>query len=313
VELKGLLRQPLRYGENPHQSANAYSVPGERCGVLQATVRQGKELSYNNIVDLDAAWCLVRDLARPGVAIIKHANPCGAAEGGSPREALISARRCDPVSAFGGVYAFNVPVDRTTAETLVADYFVECAIAPSWDAEALEVLASKKNLRVLEGALLPAQRDGQEWKRVAGGILVQDWDDGDEDHETWRIVTKRPPTEREAAALAFAWRVTRHVKSNAIVFAAQDRTLAVGAGQSSRVDSVELCVLKAKKHGLSLAGAVVGSDAFFPFRDGVDVAAAAGATAVIQPGGSVRDDEVIAAADEHGIAMVLTGRRHFRH
>ena len=313
VEIEGSLRQPLRYGENPHQAANAYTVQGERGGVLQATVRQGKELSYNNIVDLDAAWCLVRDLARPGVAIIKHANPCGAAEGASLREALVSARCCDPVSAFGGVYAFNEAVDRVTAETLVADFFVECAIAPSWDAGALEVLAGKKNVRVLEGELPPERRDGKEWKRVTGGLLVQDWDDGPDDREAWRIVTKRTPTDREAAALAFAWRVTRHVKSNAIVFTAQDRTLAIGAGQSSRVDSVELCVLKAKKHGLSLAGSAVGSDAFFPFRDGVDAAAAAGATAVIQPGGSVRDDEVVAAADEHDMAMILTGRRHFRH
>ena len=313
VEITGTLLQPLRYGENPHQSASAYVVPGEQGGVLQARILQGKELSYNNIVDLDAAWVLARDLDGPGVAIIKHANPCGMAENGSLVEALAAARACDPVSAFGGVYAFNKPVDRRVAEALVADFFVECAIAPKWSPDALEVLAAKKNLRVLEGDLPPGQRDGAEWKRVVGGFLVQQWDDETTDPEAWRIVTKRAPTPDEMAALEFAWRVTRHVKSNAIVFCGKDRTLAIGAGQSSRVDSVDLCVLKAKKHGLSLAGSAVGSDAFFPFRDGVDAAAAAGATAVIQPGGSVRDEESIAAADEHGMTMVLTGRRHFRH
>ena len=313
VELQGDLRQPLRYGENPHQAGTAYAVAGERGGVLQARVLQGKELSYNNIVDLDAAWVLARDLGRPGVAIIKHANPCGAAEGLSAIEALAAARACDPVSAFGGVYAFNAPLDAATATALVSDVFVECVIAPGYDAAALEALAAKKNLRVLEGELPPARRDGREWKRIAGGLLVQDWDDVPDDREHWRIVTKRGPTAAEMDALGFAWRVTRHVKSNAIVFCGRDRTLAIGAGQSSRVDSVDLAVLKARKHGLALAGSVVGSDAFFPFRDGVDAAAAAGATAVIQPGGSVRDDETVAAANEHGMAMVFTGRRHFRH
>jgi len=312
VLLRGRQQRSLRYGENPHQAATAFVVPGERGGVLQARVLQGKDLSYNNIVDLDAAWCLARDLDGPGAVVIKHANPCGVAQGASLVEALRVARACDPVSAFGGVYAFNAPLDEPLARALVDGWFVECVIAPRVDGAALEVLAHKKALRVLAGELPPTQRDGREWKRVTGGFLLQDWDDPTQP-TPWKVVTRREPSAGELRALRFAWRVVQHVKSNAIVFCGADRTLGIGAGQSSRVDSVELAVLKSKKHGLSLEGSVVASDAFFPFRDGLDAAAEAGATAVIQPGGSVRDEEVVAAADERGMAMVFTGRRHFRH
>jgi phosphoribosylaminoimidazolecarboxamide formyltransferase/IMP cyclohydrolase len=313
VVLRGRRQRGLRYGENPHQAATAFVVSGERGGVLQARVLQGKELSYNNIVDLDAAWCLARDLDGPGAVVIKHANPCGVAENPSLVDALRLARASDPVSAFGGVYAFNATVDEPLARALVDGFFVECVIARHVDEAALGVLSQKKALRVLAGELPPARRDGQEWKRLTGGFLLQDWDDASVDPAATKIATQRAPTEEELRGLRFAWRVVKHVKSNAIVFCGPDRTLGIGAGQSSRVDAVELAVLKARKHGLSLRGSVVASDAFFPFRDGLDAAAEAGATAVIQPGGSVRDDEVIAAANERGMAMVLTGRRHFRH
>jgi phosphoribosylaminoimidazolecarboxamide formyltransferase/IMP cyclohydrolase len=301
----------MRYGENPHQAAAAYVVPGERGGVLQAAVIQGKELSYNNIVDLDAGWTLARDLAPPAAVIVKHANPCGAAEGASPVEALRAAHACDPVSAFGGVFAFNTEVDEIVA-TAMLEGFVECVIAPSYAPKALELFGTKKNVRVLQGELPPVLRQGREWKRVVGGFLVQDWDDTPLD-PTSLVVTKRAPTRDELAALLFAWRIVKRVKSNAIVFAAPGRTLGIGAGQMSRVDSVDVSVAKARRAGLSLVGSGVASDAFFPFRDGVDSLAAAGARAIIQPGGSKRDEEVIAAADEHDIAMVFTGRRHFRH
>ena len=301
----------LRYGENPHQAAEAFTVLGESGGVLQAALLQGKELSYNNIVDLDAAWVLARDLAAPGAAIIKHANPCGAAEGGSPKEAVEAARACDPVSAFGGIFALNAAVDGEVARSIL-DGFVECVIAPSFTDEALEALAVKKSVRVLRGELPSRPRGGREWKRVTGGFLVQDWDDSPDDAEL-RVVTSRHPTAAEVRALHFAWRVVRHVKSNAILFAAEQRTLGVGAGQMSRVDAVDIAVAKARKNGLDLRGSVVASDAFFPFRDGLDAVAAAGATAVIQPGGSKRDDEVIAAAEASGLAMVFTGVRHFKH
>ena len=311
--ISGSLSSPLRYGENPHQAAAAYTVAGERGGVLQARVLQGKELSYNNLVDLDAAWCLARDLRAPGVAVIKHANPCGAAEDPDPREALAAARATDPTSAYGGVYAFNRPVGRETAELLLDGFFIECVIAPDFDSAALALLQAKKSVRVLQGELPPRPRDGREWKRIAGGFLVQDWDDAVLEPSELRVASRREPTEAEMRALLFAWRVTKHVKSNAVVFCSERATLGIGAGQSSRVDSAEIAVMKAAKHGLSLKGSVVGSDAFFPFRDGIDVAARAGATAAIHPGGSVRDDEVIAAADEHGMSMLMTGRRHFRH
>ena len=311
--LAGSLAAPLRYGENPHQAASAYAVAGERGGVLQARMLQGKDLSYNNLVDLDAAWCLARDLRPPGVAIIKHANPCGAAEGDGLPSALHAARATDPVSAYGGVYAFNAPVTRETVQRLLDGFFIECVIAPDFEPGAVEILQGKKNVRVLQGDLPPMTRDGAEWKRLAGGFLVQDWDDAALETSELRVATSREPSESEMRALLFAWRVTKHVKSNAIVFCSERATLGIGAGQSSRVDSAELAVMKAAKHGLSLRGSVVGSDAFFPFRDGLDVAARAGATAAIQPGGSVRDDEVVAAADEHRMAMLMTGRRHFRH
>jgi phosphoribosylaminoimidazolecarboxamide formyltransferase/IMP cyclohydrolase len=311
MTLTGALVSSMRYGENPHQAAAAYVVPGERGGVLQARVIQGKELSYNNIVDLDAAWTLVRDLRPPACAVIKHASPCGAAEAPTLLMAYEHAHACDALSAFGGVFAFNGTLDAATAAAM-SEHFIECVIAPRFEPEALAILTSRKNVRVLEGELPPARRAGREWRRVTGGFLVQDWDDARLD-PTLVIVTKRQPSPDELRAMQFAWSVVKHVKSNAILFAAPGRTLAIGAGQSSRVDSVDVAVSKARRAGLSLQGSAVASDAFFPFRDGVDVLASAGASAVIQPGGSKRDEEVIEAADEHGIAMAFTGRRHFRH
>ena len=311
-------KQAMRYGENPHQRAALY-VPAGRAaaGLAGARQLQGKELSYNNLVDLDAAWSLVQEFARPAAAIIKHTNPCGAAEQETLQEAYRQAYACDPVSAFGGVLAFNRPVDAGTAEE-VGKLFVECIVAPAYDAEAREKLASKRNLRLMEmpsGTAMASPQQGPaaeelELKRISGGVLVQQPDRYQIAASELKVVTRRAPSPAEIAALLFAWRVAKHVKSNAIVFARDGRTLGVGAGQMSRVDSVRIAVMKAQE---PLAGCVVASDAFFPFPDGVEEAARAGATAVIQPGGSVRDPEVIVAADRLGLAMVFTGVRHFRH
>jgi len=305
-------KQAMRYGENPHQSAALY-VPAGRplAGFAAARQLQGKELSYNNLVDLDAAWSLVQEFSAAGVAIIKHNNPAGAAEQSSQRDAYLQALACDPVSAFGGVLAFNRPLEAATAEE-VAKLFVECVAAPGFQPAALEIFATKKNLRLLE---MPQKNAPEELqlKRIAGGVLVQDPDTYELKDSDWKVVTGRSPSPEERRALAFAWKVSKHVKSNAIVFAAPGHTLGVGAGQMSRVDSVKLAVMKAASAGLPLAGSVVGSDAFFPFPDGVEAAAHAGATAVIQPGGSVRDADVIAAANRLGLAMVFTGIRHFLH
>ncbi|MEM7245242.1 MAG: bifunctional phosphoribosylaminoimidazolecarboxamide formyltransferase/IMP cyclohydrolase [Acidobacteriota bacterium] len=305
-------RMDLRYGENPHQGAAAYRIPGEGGGVLQAELHQGKAISFNNVADLDAAWSLAHDFERTGCAIIKHANPCGAAEADTPLQALEDARACDPVSAFGGIYAFNGEVDGATVASML-EGFVECVIAPGYDDEARALFKKKKNVRVLQAPLRTSRRPGRHVKRIVGGLLVQDWDDLAHAQDEWKVVTKRSPTDDEREALAFAWRVARHVKSNAILFAGPGRTLGIGAGQMSRVDSVKLARSKAAEQDLSLDGSAVASDAFFPFRDGLDALHEAGASAVIQPGGSKRDDEVIAAADEHGIAMIFTGRRHFQH
>jgi len=307
-------RQTLRYGENPHQSAAFYAdivLPDEPTlgGAVQL---QGKELSYNNIVDIDAALQLALEFDEPAAVIIKHTNPSGV--GTSKRrlvDAFRKARECDPVSAFGGVLGFNRPVNGETARE-VASTFFEAVIAPSFDKEAIKVLSAKANLRVLAtgGAFRRSDAPSWEMKKVSGGLLVQSSDRHVLDPKALKVVTKRKPTAEELVALQFAWKVCKHVKSNAIVYALKDRTVGVGAGQMSRVDSAKIAVMKAQH---PTKGTVAASDAFFPFRDGLDVAAKAGVTAVIQPGGSMRDAEVIAAADEHGLAMVFTGVRHFRH
>jgi len=304
-------QQELRYGENPHQSAALY-VPAGRAvsGLAAAKQLQGKELSYNNLVDLEAARSLAAEFRQPAAIIIKHNNPCGAAEQETLLDAYRKALISDPVSAFGGVLAFNRVVDAATAEE-VAKLFVECIAAPGFDEKAKAIFAAKKNLRLLE---LPP--DGLEperelqLKRILGGMLVQEPDLGELSDAELRTVTKSVPTPEEMHAMRFAWKVSKHVKSNAIVFAKDGATLGVGAGQMSRVDSVKLAIMKAQS---PLTGSVVASDAFFPFPDGVEEAAKAGAVALIQPGGSVRDPDVIAAADRLGLAMVFTGIRHFLH
>ncbi|WP_186050572.1 bifunctional phosphoribosylaminoimidazolecarboxamide formyltransferase/IMP cyclohydrolase [Burkholderia gladioli] len=304
--------QDLRYGENPHQSAAFYRDLASPAGSLaNYSQLQGKELSYNNIADSDAAWECVKTFDAPACVIVKHANPCGVALGADAAEAYAKAFQTDPTSAFGGIIAFNREVDEAAAQA-VAKQFVEVLIAPSFSAAARQVFAAKQNVRLLEIAL----GDGFnafDLKRVGGGLLVQSLDSRNVQPDELRVVTKRQPTPKELGDLLFAWRVAKFVKSNAIVFCGNGMTLGVGAGQMSRVDSARIAGIKAQNAGLTLAGSAVASDAFFPFRDGLDVVVAAGATAVIHPGGSMRDDEVIAAADEHGIAMVLTGIRHFRH
>ncbi|HEY2108556.1 MAG TPA: bifunctional phosphoribosylaminoimidazolecarboxamide formyltransferase/IMP cyclohydrolase [Candidatus Acidoferrales bacterium] len=305
-------RQTMRYGENPHQSAALYIPAGKPvAGLAGAKQLQGKELSYNNLVDLDSAWALARELARAGVAIVKHNNPCGAAEQDSLRDAYLKALECDPVSAFGGVMAFNRAIDAATAEE-VAKLFVECIVAPGFEAGALEKLAAKKNLRLLEMPVTEAPEQ-LEIKRISGGVLVQDPDRHELRPSDLKVMTERVPSDSEIRALLFGWKVCKHVKSNAIVFAREGETVGIGAGQMSRVDSVKIAVIKAGTAGLSLKGSVVASDAFFPFPDGVEEAGKAGAVAVIQPGGSMRDADVIAAANKLGMAMVFSGVRHFRH
>ena len=299
----------LRYGENPHQRAGFYRWGGRPAyGLAAAKQIQGKELSYNNLVDAEAAWNLVCEFDSAACCIIKHTNPCGTAIADTLREAYLKAYAADPVSAFGSIIALNKTVDAGTA-TELAKLFVEAVIAPDYRPEALSSLAPKKNLRVLRmDSAAPFQKE-REIRRVSGGILLQDVDEALFGQES-RIVTKRRPTEDEHRDLHFAWRVVKHVKSNAIVLAVGGRTVGVGAGQMSRVDSVKLSIQKAQP---SAQGSVLASDAFFPFRDGIDEAGKAGVTAIIQPGGSVRDAEVIDAADEHGIAMIFTGLRHFKH
>jgi len=304
-------QQELRYGENPHQAAALY-VPEGRApeGLAAAKQLQGKELSYNNYVDLEAARSLVAEFERPAAVIIKHNNPCGAAQQSSLLDAYTKAYACDPLSAFGGVLAFNHIVDAVTAKA-VSRLFAECIVAPGFADEAKDIFAAKKNLRLLvlpQGGL---DHDKElQLKRILGGVLVQQPDLGSLKGKELRVVTKREPSEAELADLRFAWKVSKHVKSNAIVFAKDGATLGVGAGQMSRVDSVKLAVMKAQK---SLQGTAVASDAFFPFPDGVEEAAKAGATAVIQPGGSVKDPDVIATADRLGLAMIFTSMRHFLH
>jgi len=304
--------QEMRYGENPHQHAAFYRDPQPVAGSLaRYTQLQGKELSYNNIADADAAWECVKTFEQPACVIIKHANPCGVAAGPGPLAAYQRALKTDPVSAFGGIIAFNCALDAATADA-VAKQFVEVVIAPEIGAPARAVFAAKQNVRVLA---VPMGHEAQRFdlKRVGGGVLVQTPDARNVTAAELKVATRRAPTAGELGDLLFAWRVAKFVKSNAVVFCGDAMTLGVGAGQMSRIDSARSAIIKAQNAGLSLAGSAVASDAYFPFRDGVDLVAQAGAKAIIQPGGSLRDSEVIAAADEHGVAMVFTGVRHFRH
>jgi phosphoribosylaminoimidazolecarboxamide formyltransferase / IMP cyclohydrolase len=309
-------RRPLRYGENPHQKASFYTEAAPPAASLaSAEVLHGKELSFNNLLDLDSALNLVREFAEPAAVVIKHNNPCGAGVGATMEEAFRKAYEGDPLSAYGGVLGFNREVDEATAmQVTEPNRFVECVIAPGYSAAAYEVLTTrpswKKNVRLLKTGPLEGPRAGLDVRRVDGGLLVQTLDGGSDDFALAKVVTKRPPSDSEMADLRFAWKVCKHVKSNAIVLASAGRVVGVGAGQMSRVDSVNIAVRKA---GDRSRASVLASDAFFPFRDNVDDAAKAGITAIVQPGGSMRDAESIAACDEHGLAMVFTGVRHFRH
>ena len=312
LNLQFALAQPLRYGENPHQRAAFYRDSKPPSGSLAGyTQVQGKELSYNNIADADAAWECVKTFETPACVIVKHANPCGVGLGEDLEIAYRKAHATDPTSAFGGIIAFNRPLDEAAVRA-VCEQFVEVVIAPEYSEGATAVLSARPNIRVL-AVPLGTEANALDFKRVGGGVLVQTPDALNVSAADLKVVTKRAPGQRELANLVFAWRVAKFVKSNAIVFCAQGRTVGVGAGQMSRVDSARIAAIKAQNAGLTLAESVVASDAFFPFRDGLDVVAAAGASAVIQPGGSLRDEEVIAAADEHDLAMVFTGVRHFRH
>jgi phosphoribosylaminoimidazolecarboxamide formyltransferase/IMP cyclohydrolase len=307
--------QDLRYGENPHQRAAFYREPSASgASVSTARMLQGKELSFNNIADTDTAVECVRVFREPACVIVKHANPCGVATAVSLVDAYDRAYRTDPTSAFGGIIAFNRELDEETAAAIAGRQFVEVIAAPSISAGAAAVLAGKQNVRVLEvGALAQRPSSELEYRSVAGGLLVQTRDLALADPDTFKIVTQKKPTPTQYADLWFAWRVCKYVKSNAIVFAKDGMTIGVGAGQMSRVYSTHVAALKARDEGLEVPGSAMASDAFFPFRDGIDAAAKYGITAIVQPGGSKRDDEVIAAADEHGMTMVFTGMRHFRH
>ena len=309
------LQRGMRYGENPHQRAALYVEAGRtEASVSTARQLQGKALSYNNVADADAAFECVRSFAPPACAIVKHANPCGVALGEDGRAAYERAFLTDPASAFGGIVAFNRPLDAQAARTLLARQFVEVVIAPVVGHDALRVLAGKPDVRVLACGELSSERSsGIDSRSVNGGLLVQEHDIGEIEDGELEVVTKRAPSAAERADLHFAWKVVKHVKSNAIVYCRDGMTIGIGAGQMSRVYSARIAAIKAADEGFELAGTVLASDAFFPFRDSVDTAAAAGVTALVQPGGSRRDGEVIAAADEHGLAMVFTGMRHFRH
>ncbi|ELB2966924.1 bifunctional phosphoribosylaminoimidazolecarboxamide formyltransferase/IMP cyclohydrolase [Vibrio parahaemolyticus] len=307
-------KQDMRYGENNHQAAAFYvEANPQEASVSTARQIQGKALSYNNIADTDAALECVKEFNEPACVIVKHANPCGVALGKDILEAYNRAYQTDPTSAFGGIIAFNQELDAETATAIVERQFVEVIIAPSVSAEAIEVVAAKKNVRLLECGEWSTKTTGFDVKRVNGGLLVQDRDQGMVRLDDLKVVSKRQPTEEELKDALFCWKVAKYVKSNAIVYAKGDMTIGVGAGQMSRVYSAKIAGIKAADEGLEVAGSVMASDAFFPFRDGIDAAAEAGIKCVIQPGGSMRDDEVIAAADEHGMAMIFTGMRHFRH
>ncbi|RXQ00154.1 bifunctional phosphoribosylaminoimidazolecarboxamide formyltransferase/IMP cyclohydrolase [Vibrio parahaemolyticus] len=307
-------KQDMRYGENSHQAAAFYvEANPQEASVSTARQIQGKALSYNNIADTDAALECVKEFNEPACVIVKRANPCGVALGKDILEAYNRAYQTDPTSAFGGIIAFNQELDAETATAIVERQFVEVIIAPSVSAEAIEVVAAKKNVRLLECGEWSTKTTGFDVKRVNGGLLVQDRDQGMVSLDDLKVVSKRQPTEEELKDALFCWKVAKYVKSNAIVYAKGDMTIGVGAGQMSRVYSAKIAGIKAADEGLEVAGSIMASDAFFPFRDGIDAAAEAGIKCVIQPGGSMRDDEVIAAADEHGMAMIFTGMRHFRH
>ncbi len=306
--------QDLRYGENSHQDAAFYKeATPEEASISTATQLQGKALSYNNIADTDAALECVKEFDEPACVIVKHANPCGVAIGDDILAAYEGAYKTDPTSAFGGIIAFNRELDADTAQAIVSRQFVEVIIAPSISDAAAQIVAAKPNLRLLECGQWDSKTTGFDFKRVNGGLLVQDTDQGSVTSDELKVVTKRQPTDDEMRDLQFCWKVAKFVKSNAIVYVKNSSTIGVGAGQMSRVYSAKVAGIKAADENLEVKGSVMASDAFFPFRDGLDAAAEAGITAVIQPGGSMRDDEVIAAADEHNIAMVFTGMRHFRH
>ena len=311
----GRLSERLRYGENPHQEAAFYvdqrTAPGSLASAAQV---QGKALSYNNIADGDAALECVKQFESPACVIVKHANPCGVAVAGSILEAYEKAFRTDPTSAFGGIIAFNRPLDAKTASAIIEKQFVEVIIAPTIEADAADVCAAKKNVRVLEtGPWSGAAAGGFDFKKVSGGLLVQTSDLGVITADDLKVVTEKAPGPQQIQDMLFAWTVVKYVKSNAIIFCKDNMTIGVGAGQMSRVYSTKIAALKAADEGLEVSGSVMASDAFFPFRDGIDAAAETGISAIIQPGGSMRDDEVIEAANEHGLAMVFTGMRHFRH
>ncbi len=307
--------QEMRYGENPHQKAAFYVEKNpQEVSIATAKQLQGKELSYNNVADTDAALETVKSFTEPACVIVKHANPCGVAISSNIKTAYDLAYATDPESAFGGIIAFNRELDEETAKAIIERQFVEVIIAPSVSAAAVEVVKAKQNVRLLACGEWGTKRiGGLDYKRVNGGLLVQDRDNGMVTENDLKVVTKRVPTEDEMRDLLFAWKVAKFVKSNAIIYAKNNQTIGVGAGQMSRVNSARIAAIKAEHAGLQVAGSVMASDAFFPFRDGIDNAAKVGIAAVIQPGGSMRDEEVIAAADEHGMAMVFTGMRHFRH
>lgn len=307
--------QEMRYGENPHQKAAFYVEKNfSEASVATAKQLQGKELSYNNVADTDAALETVKSFAEPACVIVKHANPCGVAISTDIKTAYDLAYATDPESAFGGIIAFNRELDAATAQAIIERQFVEVIIAPSISADAIEIVKAKQNVRLLACGEWGTERiGGLDYKRVNGGLLVQDRDNGMVSESDLKVVTKRVPTEAEMRDLLFAWKVAKFVKSNAIIYAKNNQTVGVGAGQMSRVNSARIAAIKAEHAGLQVAGSVMASDAFFPFRDGIDNAAKVGIAAVIQPGGSMRDEETIAAADEHGMAMVFTGMRHFRH
>ncbi|MDJ0759305.1 MAG: bifunctional phosphoribosylaminoimidazolecarboxamide formyltransferase/IMP cyclohydrolase [Woeseiaceae bacterium] len=310
----GSLVEKMRYGENPHQDAAFYKDQQAPAGSLaSATQLQGKALSFNNIADTDAALECVRQFEAPACVIVKHANPCGVAVSDSIATAYDKAFKTDPTSAFGGIIAFNEPLDAGTATAIIERQFVEVIVAPSVAADAREVLAAKKNVRVLETGDWAGNQPGFDFKKVSGGLLVQNTDLGVIAADDLKVVTEKAPTAEQIADMLFAWTVVKYVKSNAIIFCKDGMTIGVGAGQMSRVYSTRIAAIKAADEALEVAGSVMASDAFFPFRDGIDAAAETGISAIIQPGGSMRDDEVIQAANEHGLAMVFTGMRHFRH
>ena len=310
----GRLVERMRYGENPHQEAAFYiDQQAARGSLATATQLQGKALSYNNIADSDAALECVRQFEAPACVIVKHANPCGVAVAGSILEAYEKAFSTDPTSAFGGIIAFNQPLDVATAKAIIDRQFVEVIVAPEIDADASDALSEKKNVRVLRTGTWKGSPASFDFKKVSGGLLVQGSDMGVITADDLKVVTDKAPTPEQIEDMLFAWKVVKYVKSNAIIFCKDNMTIGVGAGQMSRVYSTRIAAIKAADEGLDVAGSVMASDAFFPFRDGIDTAAATGISAIIQPGGSMRDDEVIEAANEHGLAMVFTGMRHFRH